>query len=188
MLPDQIKNYREVVTLKDGTHVLLRPMTVEDCEHLVELYNPIGDDDVRYLRENVKDKAVLQKWCEKLDYNRNLPILALVKDRAVGNGLLHMYRGPKRHVGEVQLFLAKDYRMRGLGMKIIHILIEFARKQGLSILVVEVIASKTKVVRAFEKLGFIPRCTLDDFFMLPDGECTDVVFMTMQLKPREDEF
>jgi L-amino acid N-acyltransferase YncA len=188
MLPEQIINYREMVTLKDGVHVLLRPMTKDDCSHLLELYNPIGDDDVRYLRENVKDETVLRNWCEKLNYSKNLPILALVKDRAVGNGLLHMYRGPKRHVGEVQIFLAKDYRMRGLGMKIINVLIEFARKQGLNTIVVEVIASKTKVVRAFEKLGFVSRCTLDDFFMLPDGECIDVVFMTKQLKLREDEF
>jgi hypothetical protein len=26
MLPEQIKNFREMVTLKDGTYILLRPM------------------------------------------------------------------------------------------------------------------------------------------------------------------
>jgi acetyltransferase len=188
MLPDQIKTFREMVTLKDGVHVLLRPMGKDDRPHLDDLYAPIGEDDMRYFRENVKDAAILQKWCDDLDYGHILPMLALVKDRAVGSGSLHFFQGPKRHIGEVRLFLAKDYRKRGLGMKIIRVLIEFARKQGLSTLVAEVIADKTKVVRAFEQMGFEPRCTLEDYFMFPDGECSDVVFMTMRLKPREDEF
>jgi acetyltransferase len=188
MLPDQIKTFREMVTLKDGVHVLLRPMVKEDRPHLDELYAPIGDDDMRYFRENVKDAEILQRWCENLDYGHILPVLALVKDRAVGSGSLHFFQGPKRHIGEVRLFLAKDYRKRGLGMKIIRVLIEFARKQGLSTLVAEVIADKTKVVRAFEQMGFVSRVTLEDYFMFPDGECTDVVFMTMRLKPREEEF
>lgn len=188
MLPDQIRSFREMVTLKDGTHVLLRPMVKDDRGHLEELYGPIGDDDLRYFRENIKDPRVLQEWCDGLDYGNVLPVLALVKDRAVGSGTLHFFRGPKRHIGEVRLFLSKDYRKRGLGMKIIRVLIEFARKQGLSTLIAEVIADKTKVVRAFEQMGFQPRCMLEDYFMFPDGECADIVFLTMQLKPREEEF
>jgi acetyltransferase len=188
MLPDQIKSFREMVTLKDGVHILLRPMVKEDRAHLDELYAPLGEDDMRYFRENVKDAAILQKWCDGLDYGNILPVLALVKDRAVGSGSLHFFQGPKRHIGEVRLFLAKDYRKRGLGMKIIRVLIEFARKQGLSTLVAEVIADKTKVVRAFEQMGFEARCTLEDYFMYPDGECSDIVFLTMRLKPREEEF
>jgi len=44
------------------------------------------------------------------------------------------------------------------------------------------------VVRAFEQIGFKSRCTLEDYFMFPDGDCSDVVLMTMELKPRTDEF
>jgi hypothetical protein len=36
MLPEQIKNFREMVTLKDGTYVLLRPMVAEDEKCLLE--------------------------------------------------------------------------------------------------------------------------------------------------------
>jgi acetyltransferase len=188
MLPDQLKTFREMVTLKDGVHVLLRPMVKTDRPHLEELYVPVQEDDMRFFRHNVKDPELLQGWCDHLNYDDVLPVLALVKDHTVGSGSLHFSHGPKRHIGEVRLFLAKDYRKRGLGMRIIHVLIEFARKQGLSTLIAEVIADKTKVVHAFEQVGFTPRATLEDYFMFPDGECTDVVFMTMRLKPREDEF
>lgn len=188
MLPDQIKTFREMVTLKDGVYVLLRPMLKEDLTHLEELYGPVGADDMRYFRHNVKDPAVLQEWCDKLDYNDVVPILALVKDRAVGSGTLHFLKGPKRHMGEVRLFLSKEFRKRGLGMKIIRVLVDFARRQGLSLLTAEIIADKAKVVRAFEQMGFKPRCTLEDYFMFPDGDCSDVVLMTMELKPHAEEF
>lgn len=188
MLQDQIKIFREMVTLKDGALVLLRPMVKEDRAHLDELYLTASDDDLRYLRDNVKDPAVLQGWCDNLNYDSILPVLALVKDRAVGSGTLRFLKGPKRHIGEVRLFLSRDYRKRGLGMKIIHVLVEFAHRQGLALLAAEITADQPKVVRAFEQIGFKARCTLEDYFMFPDGDYSDIVLMTMDLKPHTDEF
>jgi len=188
MLPEQIKNFREMVTLKDGAYILLRAMTKDDKHRLMEFYSAVSQEDLQYFRHNVKDETVIEDWCEHLDYSQVLPIIALAKDRAVGSASLHFFGGPKRHLGEVRLFLAKDYRKRGLGMKMIRALIDLARKHGLSILIAEVIADKTKVVKAFEQLGFHSRTTLDDYFMFPDGDQCDVVLMTMPLRPKVDEF
>jgi L-amino acid N-acyltransferase YncA len=188
MLPDQVKTFREMVTLKDGVYVLLRPMVKEDRPHLDELFLPVREEDMRYFRHDVKDKNLLQEWCDNLNYDEVLPLLALVKDHTVGSGSLHFFTGPKRHIAEVRLFLSKEYQKRGLGMKMIRVLVEFARRQGLSTLIAEIVADKSKVVRAFEQIGFVSQCILEDYFMFPDGDCTDVVFMTMRLKPHADEF
>jgi len=188
MLPEQIKNYREMITLKDGTYVLLRPMNGDDENLLTEFYSAVSEEDMRYFRHYVKDPSIVHDWAERLDYSKVLPLLALVKDRVVGSATLHFFEGPKRHIAEVRLFLAKDFRKRGLGMKMIKALIDLARKHGLSILKAEVIADQTKVVKAFEILGFKAHVTLDDYFLFPDGETRDVVFMTMTLRAKTDEF
>lgn len=188
MLPEQIKNFREMVTLKDGTYVLLRPMVAGDEKCLLEFYSAVSEEDMRYFRHYVKDSSLIHEWCENLDYDRVLPVLALVKDHAVGSASLHFGDGPHRHIAEVRLFLAKDFRKRGLGMKMIKALIEIARKQGLSILQAEVIAEQTKVVKAFEALGFKSQAVLDDYFLFPDGDSRDVVIMTMHLRQKVDEF
>jgi L-amino acid N-acyltransferase YncA len=188
MLPEQIKNFREMVTLKDGTYVLLRALIGDDKGRLTDFYSSVSADDLQFFRHNVQDEALISEWCEHLDYAEVVPVIALVKDHIVGSATLHFHRGPKRHVGEVRLFLSKEYRKRGLGMKMLRALIDLARKQGLSILLAEVIADKNKVVKAFEQLGFHSDCTLDDYFMFPDGDCSDVVIMTMSLRPKVDEF
>jgi L-amino acid N-acyltransferase YncA len=188
MLPEQIKNFREMITLKDGTYVLLRPMVPQDEGCLLEFYSAISEEDMRYFRHYVKDSSLIHEWCENLDYDRVLPILALVKDHAVGSASLHFGEGPHRHIAEVRLFLARDFRKRGLGMKMIKALIDLARKQSLSILQAEVIAEQTKVVKAFEALGFKSQAVLDDYFLFPDGDSRDVVIMTMPLRQKVDEF
>jgi L-amino acid N-acyltransferase YncA len=188
MLPEQIKGFRELVTLKDGVYVLLRPMLAEDEKHLIEFYSAVGEDDMHFFRHNVKDLALIHSWFEHLNYSEVLPILAYVKEHVVGSATLHFFEGPKRHIGEVRLFLAKDFRKRGLGMKMIRALIDLSHRQGLSILQAEVIAEQTKVVKAFETAGFKSRALLDDYFLFPDGDTCDVVLMTMSLRIKTDEF
>jgi len=43
MLPEQIKVFREMITLRDGTYVLLRPMGEEDEHLLDEYYASVSD-------------------------------------------------------------------------------------------------------------------------------------------------
>jgi RimJ/RimL family protein N-acetyltransferase len=188
MLTNQIVAYRAIYTLKDGCNVLLRPMTQDDEQSLVELFSSASNEDVRYLRDDVKNEQLVRSWCENLDYVKVLPLLALVKERVVGQATLHFHKGPERHVGSVRIFLAKDFRRRGLGTKVINTLTELARKQDLHILVAEVVADQSKVIKAFQQLGFELRCTFDDYFMLPDGDTRDVAILMKSLISRADEF
>jgi RimJ/RimL family protein N-acetyltransferase len=188
MLPEQIRNFREMVTLRDGTYVLLRPMVTEDEARLRDFYQAVSDDDIRYFRHQVKQASVIHDWSEHLDYGQVLPLLALVKDRVVGNVSLHFCQGPKRHIAEIRLFLAKDFRRRGLGTKMLRTLIELARKQGLGMLLVEVVADDANAVKAFETLGFKPATTLENGFLFPDGEAHDLVMLIMPLQVKTEEF
>ena len=188
MLPEQIKSYRNVVTLRDGAHVLLRVMMPEDKQGLEALFAPLSDDDLLYFRDDVRDPEVIQRWGEDLDYERVLPLLALVREQIVGQATLHFGRGPKRHLGEVRIFLSKDFRQRGLGSRMLATLIDLAKKEGLNTLIAEIVIDQTRVIKAFQRLGFTLRATYEDYFMLPDGDMRDVVVLMLYLKPRADDF
>ena len=49
-------------------------------------------------------------------------------------------------------------------------LIDLGRKSGLHQLTAEVVAEQTKVIKAFQNVGFQVQCTYDDYFMFPDGD------------------
>jgi RimJ/RimL family protein N-acetyltransferase len=188
MLVEQATTYRNLITLKDGTRVLLRLLTPDDRNRLIEMFAPVSPDDAKYLRDPVSSAEIVGRWVDELDYHRVLPLVAIVQDRMVGDATLHFRKGPARHIGEVRIFLTKDFRRRGLGTHMLKTVVDLARKAGLHLLVAEVVADQTKVIRAFRNSGFELKCSFDDYFMFPDGETTDAAILTMRLAPREEEF
>jgi hypothetical protein len=64
---------------------------------------------------------------------------------------------------------------------------DIAKKVGLQHLRAEVILDHVKVIKAFRRLGFDLRCTLDDYFLRRDGVSHDIALMMKRLT-RPEEF
>jgi RimJ/RimL family protein N-acetyltransferase len=180
--------YRQVVTLRDGARVLLRPLTPDDRQGLLDLFLPVSKDELRFMRHNVNDPAVVNGWVDDLDYDRVFPLIAIVGDRIVGEATLHFQQGSSRHRGELRIFLAKDFRRRGLGTKLTQAIIDLAKKRSLYILEVQTVRDLSHDIKAMEKVGFEIKCTFEDYHILPDGELRDIVHMILRLRAQEGEF
>ncbi len=180
--------YRQVFTLKDGARILLRPLTPEDRQALIDLYMPIVPDDLRYMRHNVKDPQLINKWVDDLDYSKVFPLVAVFGSRIVGSATLHFKSGPKRHIAEVRIFLSKDFRRRGVGSRLLQGLIELAKRHNLYMLEAEIVSDQNHIIRAFQMLGFESRCIFDDYFMLPDGDLRDAAHLVLRLRESEEQF
>ena len=188
MLADSLKTYRNLITLKDGARVLLRPLVAEDRQRLIDLFAAASPDDTKYLRDPITNAEHVGGWVDHLDYGHVVPLVAVTQDRVVGDATLHFRKGPERHIGELRIFLARDFRRRGLGTHMLRALVDLARKAGLHMLRADVVADQIKVIKAFESLGFKPQCTFEDIFMFPDGGTSDVVILFMRLLQHEEEF
>lgn len=178
--PDLI--YRQLVTLRDGARVLLRPLTSSDRQALIDLFSVITEEEQRYFRTNVKAPDVVGGWVDHMDYDKVLPIIAVIGDKIVGDATLHFHDGPYRHIGELRIFLAKDFRKRGLGVRMLNALIELAKRRNLYILQVEVVNDQPDIIRAFQSVGFVLKSVSQEFFMLPDGELRDLTHLIMRLR------
>lgn len=185
---DQIAKYRQIVTLADGTRVLFRPLVKDDKDALIALFEPIGPDDQKLMRNDVRNRELVGVWADQLDYRKVLPLVAVVNDRIVGDTTLHFRSGPGRHVADLRVFLSKEFRRRGLGTAMLRALIDIARKCGIQQLVAEIVADQVKVISAFKALGFEHRATYPDYFMMPDGETHDVVVLILTLGRKREEF
>lgn len=180
--------YRQVFTLKDGARILLRPLTQDDRQALIDLFTPVSMEDLRYMRHNVTDPNVVTRWIDELDYTRVFPLVAVFGSRIVGLATLHMNTGPSRHKAEVRIFLPKDFRHRGVGSRLLQGLIELAKRHNLYLIEAQIPSDQTPIIRSFQNLGFEPKTQFDDYFMLPDGELRDVTHLILRLRATDDQF
>lgn len=180
--------YRQVITLRDGARVLLRPLVPSDRQALLDFFLPVSMEERKFMRHNVSDPQLIAAWAENVNYDEVFPLIALIGDRIVGEATLHFNAGPARHRAEVRIFLSKDLKRRGLGTRFIQAIIEIARKRNIYILEVQVVSDHVEVIKAFQKAGFETVCHMDDYFMLPDGDLRDVAHLVLRLRKTEDEF
>ena len=178
--------HRKFVTLSTGRRVLLRPLLEEDHKRLYGLFADAPQEDTEFLKDDVKDPLVVERWVSNINYEKVLPLVAYFEDRIVGDCTLHRGRSTTRHVGEIRIFLARDFRGIGLGSKMIEETFEIAKKLSLKFLTAEVILDHVGVIKAFRRLGFELRCTLDDYYMRRDGTTYDVALMVKRLVSPEE--
>ena len=180
--------FRQVVTLRDGARVLIRPLVPEDENALLNLFIPVPFEEQRFMRHNINDPKIVSHWARYPDYDKIFPLIAVIGDRIAGNATLHFGEGPSRHRAELRIFLSKDFRRRGLGTKLIHAIIEVAKRRSLYMVEVEIVNDLVNDIKALQKSGFAIKCTFEDRFMLPDGELRDTVLMVMRLRSNDEEY
>ncbi len=188
MTNDRIRTFRKLVTLKDGARVLFRVLGPPDADALVAFFQSVTPNDLRYIRSDVKNKDIVAGWALNSDHDRVLPIVAIVQDRIVGEATLHFKSGPHAHVAEVRIFLAGDFRRRGLGIQMLEMLFELARWRDIHLLEAQIVADQSWVIKAFKKLGFEQQGVLEDYFMTPERGTRDVVLLVKRLRVAQDEF
>ncbi len=132
--------------------------------------------------------GLVASWAENPQYERVFPLVAVVADRIVGNCTLHLGSGYTRHIAEIRIFLAREFRRRGIGSAMIKSHLEIARKLGLHQVVAEIVESRPQVIHAFERLGFERRFAWQDLFMTPEGETLDMIVLVNYLKRPGETF
>ena len=102
---EQLERYRQMRTLPDGSRVLLRPLTVDDREGLVNLFARASKEDLEFFRDDAADVAVVGSWVDNLNLRRVFPLVAVTDDQIVGDATLHFRERYHRHLAWVRIFL-----------------------------------------------------------------------------------
>ena len=154
-------------TLRDGTQVLLRPIRPEDEPIEAELIKNLSEESKRFrFFYVIKDitHEMLVRFCN-IDYDREMAIIAEYTDssgkrRNVGVGRLIM--DPSRKRGEFAVVVADDFQGKGLGTKLIDMLIQIADEKGLETIYGIVMPENTKMIELCKKMGFDIRYTPEE--------------------------
>ena len=180
--------YRKFVRLGNGARVMLRFLTARDREKFVRLFADTSDDDIRFLKHDVRDAGVLNAWTDNLNYGEVLPLMAenLKDSQFVAGGVLLLGAHAARHIGEIRLFVSAPFQNQGLGSVMLDELISLAAKENLRWLKGEVVRDQKNLIRGLRSKGFEVKSTLEDYFLSPAGTTHDVVLMMRPVLPEED--
>ena len=180
--------YRKFVTLQNGKRVMFRFLNEQDQDDLISLFQEAPEEDLRFLKQDVKDSKLVGSWVERLNYQQVLHLVAvnLEGNRLIADATLHRGKHAAKHIAEVRIFVSRAFRNLGLGSLMLEELINLSNKEGLHWLRAEIIADHKKVVKAFRSKGFEIRATLEDYFIRKDGVTYDVVLMLRPVKKREE--
>jgi L-amino acid N-acyltransferase YncA len=183
--------YRKFITLRNGKRMMLRFLKQEDRQGLLELFQKAPEEDIRFLKDNVKDPKLVNYWVDNINYHKVLPLLAvdLETNRIAADATLHRGEHSGKHIGEIRIFVSRSHRNLGLGSLMLEELIDLAFKENLQWLRAEIVADLKKVIKGFRTLGFEHKTVLDDYFIRMDGVTHDVVLlMRPVMKIEEAEF
>lgn len=173
-----MRAYTKEVRLKDGRRIMLRPLTHDDFEALHAFLHSLPEEDRLFLRQDVRDPQLVQKWVQELDADRIIPLLALEDDRIVGSGRIHMMNhGWMQHVGHMRLITARTHRRKGLGGLIARELVDLAAERRLEKIQAHVIEDDVGAVKMCTTLGFKTAAILEGMVKDQSGRRRNLAIM-----------
>ncbi|MFH1809514.1 MAG: GNAT family N-acetyltransferase [Pseudomonadota bacterium] len=171
--------YPQQVSVRGGKEITLRPAQSGDEDRLIRFFAGQPEEDLQYLRHDVKDPEVIRAWFRDSDPDNVFALLALHGDTVIGDGTLHRnQRGWSPHVGEVRLVVAPDWQRQGVGQAILKALVARAVNTNLEIIEAQVLEGQDGARRAFETLGFHVEATLKSRARDRRGRPRDVWILT----------
>ena len=183
----ELQQYPKEITLKDGSTCVLRPLCKEDEERFHEFFLSVPEAERMFIKHRVTDPQVIRDWCQNIDLGRNLPLLALMDGRIVGDATLHQQLGGwKRHIGRVSVLVLPKYRGRGLARALVTEIADLARDLGLKKVEAEFIGEQEAAIKMFALLGFSNLVRLEDYVRDMQAIDHDYILMGLELKTDEE--
>ena len=143
---------------KDGTEITIRPIRPEDEPIELEFIRGLSTDTSRFrFFQIIKDlpHEALVRFCN-IDYDREMAFIAETRegDRKIEIGVSRLILEPNKKRGEFAVVVADKYQAKGLGIKLVDMLIEVAKEKGVESIYGIIMAENLKMIRLCEKLGF----------------------------------
>lgn len=167
-------------TLKDGRVVHIRELRMEDKENLLEMYESVSDEVMRWGMPPY-DREVVERWLSSLP--NLIALLAWYDGRIVGHAhIMKFSRSRRRGVGDLIIYLHQDFHNVGLGTAMLTELLRVARSQEMHRISLEVVVDNERAVHLYEKVRFRVEGVLKDAYFGEDGKYHDELAMALILE------
>jgi L-amino acid N-acyltransferase YncA len=186
--PAFLRRFPCTATLYDGEEVTIRSLQPGDKAELLSFFLRVPEDDRFYLNSDVAAPEVIGEFTDRIDLEQTIPLVATVEDRILADATLHRSRrAARRHVGEIRVVVDPEYRNRGLGVRLIHELIQLGRDLELRTLVFELVSDhQQSAIQAARGAGFEEIAVLHGRVLDIHGSLRDLVILELTLDDDPD--
>jgi len=175
---ENVEQFPQTETLRDGRTVLVREMTISDEPRLVEFFQGLPQEDRQFLRNDVSRPEVVHRFVRETE-DLVLALVAEADGKIIASATIeHGLYGWTRHVGEVRLVVARGWQRHGLAKVLLRHLVRAAPGAGLEVIKGYVAGGKVGAQRALEALGFKLEATLRRHVKDVAGRRRDLLILT----------
>ncbi len=169
--------------LYDGEQVTIRSLQPGDKDELLSFFLRVPEEDRFYLNSDVSSAEVIAEFTEHIDLDQTIPLVAVSGNRILADATLHRSRrAARRHVGEIRVVVEPEYRRRGLGVRLIHELIQLGRDLDLHSLVFELVSGHQQdAIQAALGAGFEQVAELRGRILDIQGSPQDLIILERAL-------
>ena len=153
-------------------------MTGADRAALVRFVATLSANDLLFVPRDLGHPKVIDAWMRSLDAGELSSLVAREGDRMVGcTAIVVDELSWSKHVGELRVLVAPDWRGRGLGRTLIQECFAQALELGLDKLVAQMTVDQRSAIALFEELGFRAEALLGKHVADRDGRLHDLVLL-----------
>jgi len=171
------------MTLKDGTEITIRELTLDDLENLMKFFTSLPLKDQQYLRIDVTNKEIVKTRISDALHKKDIRLAVLHNDQIIATGALELSHDDwRRNQGELRLIVAHDYQHKGIGLMLARELYYLAVENGVKKLVVKMMKKQKSARNLVKKLGFSHEVIIPDYVTDKSEKLQDLVIMTCDMK------
>ncbi len=137
MLPTAASLDPQSVTLKDGTHIVIRPIRPDDADDLQATFQRLSMESIylRFLSFKKELSNEEARYLATVDYSSRMAFVALCaengKDIVVGVSRYALLDAGDPEIAESAVVVADEYQCRGIGKLLLWHLVSYARSRGI---------------------------------------------------------
>jgi acetyltransferase len=142
--------------LPENWRILVRPVKPEDENLVRAFFEKVSPEDLR-LRFFAPVREFSHTFIARLtqlDYARSIAFVAIDEASSEMIGGVRLHADANFAAGEYAILLRSDLKGRGLGWKLMELIIEYARAEGLQRVEGQILHENTVMIRMCRELGF----------------------------------
>jgi len=174
---------KHTYTLRDGTELTIRDLTMEDVDLSHEFFLSLSEEERRYLRSDVTNIEHVRERIKVTESGNIIRRIAFIGDEMVGDGSLEISTEEwKGGTGHLRLLIPEAYRDSDVDAVLVSDLYDAAKERQLKNIITKLMRPQKEVIKMYEHLGFSIEGILSDYLIDQTGEEQDMVILICALE------